>query len=150
MTCPHCGAYSPKNTSICNRCGRRLPLLEAQRQNQQEHFASPSYTLPEHSGYGYGYRQPEPTKLGLFLEKVGTFLDENLLENPTVKKAVIAGAGVLLVLIVLLSVCCGSCGGKQSAVSSTDVSYTDVSATDTSSSDISGSVVSAADTSAQS
>jgi len=127
--------------------------LEQRRQNQQEHSASPSYTLPEHSGYGYGYRQPEPTKLGLFLEKVGTFLDENLLENPTVKKAVIAGAGVLLVLIVLLSVCCGSCGscgGKQSAVSSTDVSYTDVSATDTSSSDISGSVVSAADTSAQS
>lgn len=145
MTCPHCGAYSPKNTSICNRCGRKLPLLEAQREQQrqrQESGSAPSLSVPEHEGYGYGYRQPEQTKLGMFLEKVGTFLDENVLENPTVKKAVIACAGVLVLLIILLNcfgVCsgCFGCRSDDAPVSATDVSSTDVSGSDVSFSDLS-------------
>lgn len=140
MTCPHCGAYSPKNTATCNRCGRKLPLLETQREQQRilaESGKAPAPTRPEHEGYGYGYRQPEQTKLGLLLEKVGTFLDENLLERPTVKKAVLVTAAMLFLLIIFLCAT-GNCGGDgdntELPVSTGDTAV--VSAADASGSDV--------------
>lgn len=138
MTCPHCGAYSPKNTATCNRCGRRLPLLETQREQQRilaESGRAPAPTRPEHEGYGYGYRQPEPTKLGLLLEKVGTFLDENLLERPMVKKAVLVAAAMLSLLIIFLCIH-GNCGGDDTELPVSTGDTAVVSAADVSDSDV--------------
>lgn len=103
MTCPHCGAYSPKNTSVCNRCGRRLPLLENTQQPE------PVSDLPEYSGYGYGYRQPPQTKFQIFLERVGTFLDD-IIEDPFAKRTALAIIAAPIVIYIILRFC-GVCGG---------------------------------------
>ncbi len=149
MTCPHCGAYSPKNTSVCNRCGRRLPMLEAQpRPEQQEHASA--YVLPEHEGYGYGYRQPPQTKFQIFLERVGTFLDD-IAEDPFAKRVALAIIIVPIVIYIIFRFCgvcggcfqCGSaCSPNEPFVSSSDISFTDVSSADV----VSGSSVSSSDT----
>ncbi len=146
MTCPHCGAYSPKNTANCNRCGRRLPLLESQREQQRQQLESgkaPAAVSPEHEGYGYGYRQPEQTKLGIILEKIGTFLDELLLDDPARRNRVISAAVAIIGLFIILiafTTDCSSCydrgGEEQPVVSVTDISGSDVSGSDLSGSDV--------------
>ena len=130
MTCPRCGAYSPKNTATCNRCGRKLPLLEAGRQNQTE--PADKNVLPEHSGYGYGYRQPEQSKFELFLEKAGTFLDENLLESPEGKKLLVFVISVILIMTLIITACvkCANSSEVPAVVTPTDISSSDLSGTD--------------------
>lgn len=130
MTCPHCGAYSPKNTSVCNRCGRKLPLLEAGRERTEEE----EQRIIERYGYGYGYRQPEQTEFQKFLEKAGTFLDD-IVEDPFAKRVAIAIITVPVTLYIILRLC-GVCGGcfrcgpaclpEEPVVSAADVSYSDV------------------------
>lgn len=146
MTCPHCGAYSPKNTANCNRCGRRLPLLETQREQQRQQLESgkaPAAVSPEHEGYGYGYRQPEQTKLGIILEKIGTFLDELLLDDPVRRNHFISAAVTIIGLVIVLlafttdcSSCYGRGGDDQPVVSGTVISGSDVSGSDLSPSDV--------------
>lgn len=154
MTCPYCGAYSPKNTATCNRCGRRLPLEQLNIDKERDETTS---SLPEYSGYGYGYRQPPQTKFGEFLEMVGTFLDD-IMEDPFAKKVAI---GIILFPIALYIIlrCCGVCSGcfqcgvqcgaeETPPVSVTDVipeappSGSDISGSDALQSDVSQSDVS--------
>lgn len=136
MTCPHCGAYSPKNTSICNRCKRKLPLLEAQKHTaaQQPDGAvqhKNGYVLPEHEGYGYGYRQPEPGKFGKFLEGLGSFLDE-IVEDPVAQKGLLIIAAIVAVVVLVLNLCgacsctaCFRCSGCSDESQTPAVSFTD-------------------------
>lgn len=151
MTCPYCGAYSPKNTATCNRCGRRLPLEQLKTETERNETNS---SLPEHSGYGYGYRQPPQTKFGEFLETVGTFLDD-IAEDPFAKKIAI---GIILFPVVLYIIlrCCGvcsgcfQCGAQCGAEENPPVSITDILPENPpSGSDVSGSDISQSDVSQQ-
>lgn len=120
MICPRCGAYSPYNTAVCNRCGTKL-------------LGSKAGKSPRRSRSRQYYRRTRKSdwerSRDEFLTKANDTLDE-IMADPKRRMMLIAAVIAVLALLAgsvlgCASCACGGCDGcareGRPAVSASDI-----------------------------
>lgn len=124
MLCPKCGAYSPYNTSVCNRCGSKLSADGSAK--------SSGRTVARRH-----YRNARPTewekKRSDLIARANDGLDNILADSK--KRIILLAAAAIAALMVLgsavgcVSCMCGGCAESETTPdpgSTGETSFTDV------------------------
>lgn len=118
MLCPKCGAYSPYNTPVCNRCGTSLLGKKAGKS-------------PRHSHSERYYRRVRKSdwekKRDDLAAKANDFLDSIMSDSDKRLKLLIAAGGAALAIVLSVGGCiactCVGCGEEEpTTVSSSSAS----------------------------
>ena len=133
MLCPRCGAYSPYNTAVCNRCGTNLLGKKAgksPRRSRSERY----YRRVRKSEWERSRDQ--------MLARANDTLDDIMADKTRrTRFFIIAAAAALAVLLCVaggISCACGGCSGcsERPVVSDTEVTPVQTSQSDTDESDV--------------
>lgn len=107
MLCPRCGAYSPYNTPVCNRCGTNLLGKKAGKS-------------PLHSRSERYYRRIRKSdweqNRDRLIARVNDSLDGIMADRTKRLRLFLAVGGAVLIIILSVTGCtacaCGGCGGS--------------------------------------